>query len=88
MTSVETHLVVDPNTEPTVLARTASPRVLRVLRDVLLEEAEQRVTSSHTTGPRALAAVEEADLIVLRAVLDELVPDEPLEGDPDMGEAA
>lgn len=75
MRSVEAHLVFDPGGHPALIGRTESREALRVLRTILLEEAEERVESCRAIDDPVLTASEEADLERLRAVLDALVPD-------------
>jgi gamma-glutamyl phosphate reductase len=75
MRSVEAHLVFDPGGHPALIGRTDSREALRVLRTILLEEAEGRVEAVQAVGDPILEASEEADLVRLRGILDILIPE-------------
>jgi len=75
MATVEAHLVYDPGSHPALIGRTSSPEALRILRALVLEEAEERATAMRAIGDPVLAASEEAELDRLRMVLDALIPD-------------
>lgn len=74
MKSVEAQLVYDPGSHPALIGRTSNPEALRVLKAILLEEAEARVVAMEAIDEPALAASEGAELARLRTALDALVP--------------
>src|SRR3989304_4552701 len=62
MPAVEAPLVSGPGSHPALIGRTSSPEALRILRALVLEEAEERATAMRAIGDPVLSASEEAEL--------------------------
>jgi len=66
--------------EPVTIVRTADPRVLRTLRDRLLEEANQEAETWREVDP-GVAYLEQTEAQRLAKILEHFLPDEELEPD-------
>jgi hypothetical protein len=76
VTQLELHLVYDPARYPALVARTSKPETLAAVRELLIDEAEDRLAYLRDAGDAILLATEEADVRRLRVVLDALVPEQ------------
>lgn len=74
MGAVELQIVYDAGSHPAIIARTADPTALRVVRTLVLEQAQERAAAMRVIDEPLLAASEEAELHRLQTVLDALVP--------------